>query len=306
MAHHTNHRRILASSLDLDSPIDHHLSSTSMDPTLKNKRHPKPTNPDPTVPSSKLFYMSKSNLNLRTTQNPTKHPPSPPPNCIDIRLQAKAMTLSADFDACRFSIIRPKHQQPKKKVSGPKVVGKLESKTATAKEDESSKVKKLSSKDQQQQESRMKVEESAGVNEKKSKEVKDHHDLLEWNDMDKRMSSVSLKGRRRSFCGSQVELTDFLASNGAKIVSVDMPPFMQIHAIRCARNAYDSLEKFTSRTLASTLKKEFDQIYGPAWHCLWGTSFGSFVTHSVGGFLYFSMDQKLYVLLFKTTVQRAE
>ncbi|KAJ6760604.1 DYNEIN LIGHT CHAIN [Salix purpurea] len=194
------------------------------------------------------------------------------------------MTLSADFDACRFSIIKPKHQQPKKKVSGPKVVGKLESKTATAKEDESSK----------------------GVNEKKSKEVKDHLDLLEWNDMDKRMSSVSLKGRRRSFCGSQVELTDFLASNGAKIVSVDMPPFMQIHAIRCARNAYDSLEKFTSRTLASTLKKEFDQIYGPAWHCIVGTSFGSFVTHSVGGFLYFSMDQKLYVLLFKTTVQRAE
>ncbi|KAJ6374185.1 hypothetical protein OIU78_029816 [Salix suchowensis] len=253
MAHHTNHRRILASSLDLDSPIDHHLSSTSMDPTLKNKRHPKPTNPDPTVPSSKLFYMSKSNLNLRTTQKPTKHPPSPPPNCIDIRLQAKAMTLSADFDACRFSIIKPKHQQPKKKVSGPKVVGKLESKTATAKEDESSKVKKLSSKDQQQQqqqESRMKVEESAGVNEKKSKEVKDHHDLLEWNDMDKRMSSVSLKGRRRSI--------------------------LWIHAIRCARNAYDSLEKFTSRTLASTLKKEFDQIYGPAWHCIVGTSFGIF------------------------------
>jgi hypothetical protein len=269
MAHSTNHRRILASSLDFDSPINHHPSSTSMDPTLKSKRHPKPTNPDPIVPSSELLFMSKSGLNLKTTQKPTKHLPSPPPNCIDIHLQAKAMTVSADFDACRFSSIKPKHQQPKKKVIGTKVVEKLESKTATAKGDESSKdqrVKKLSSKDQQQLDNRKKAEEFAGVNETKSKEVvtstvkdkkevKAHHDLLEWNDMNKSMPSVSLTGRRRSFCGSQVELTDFLASNGAKIVSVDMPPFMQIHAIRCARNTCDSLEKFTSRTLASTLKK---------------------------------------------------
>jgi len=52
--------------------------------------------------------------------------------------------------------------------------------------------------------------------------------------------------------------------------------------------------------------QEFDGAYGPAWHCIVGTSFGSFVTHSTGGFLYFSMDQKVYVLLFKTTVHRAD
>lgn len=52
--------------------------------------------------------------------------------------------------------------------------------------------------------------------------------------------------------------------------------------------------------------QEFDGVYGPAWHCIVGTSFGSFVTHSVSGFMYFSMDQKLYILLFKTTVQRAD
>ena len=50
--------------------------------------------------------------------------------------------------------------------------------------------------------------------------------------------------------------------------------------------------------------QEFDGVYGPAWHCIVGTSFGSYVTHSVGGFLYFSMDQKLYILLFKTAVQK--
>jgi hypothetical protein len=52
--------------------------------------------------------------------------------------------------------------------------------------------------------------------------------------------------------------------------------------------------------------QEFDGVYGPAWHCIVGTSFGSFVTHSVGGFLYFSMDQKLYILIFKTAVQKAD
>lgn len=80
---------------------------------------------------------------------------------------------------------------------------------------------------------------------------------------------------------------------------------MQIHAVGLARNTKDSLEKFTSKSLALALKKEFDEVYGPAWHCIVGTSFGSFVTHSVGGFLYFALDQKLYILLFKTSVQRA-
>ncbi|KAK6123349.1 hypothetical protein DH2020_042909 [Rehmannia glutinosa] len=128
----------------------------------------------------------------------------------------------------------------------------------------------------------------------------------------KRRSSVSSippvvnGGRRRSFCSSQVELADFFSCTGVKVVAVDMPPFMQIHAVDCARKAHDSLEKFTSKTLAHTLKKEFDGVYGPAWHCIVGTSFGSFVTHSVGGFMYFSMDHKLYILLFKTTVQRAD
>lgn len=110
---------------------------------------------------------------------------------------------------------------------------------------------------------------------------------------------------RRSLCDAQVELSNFLVTNCAKLVSADMPPFMQIHAVGFARNTKDSLEKFTSKSLALSLKKEFDGAYGPAWHCIVGTSFGSFVTHSVGGFLYFSLDQKVYVLLFKTTVQRA-
>lgn len=66
---------------------------------------------------------------------------------------------------------------------------------------------------------------------------------------------VAAGGRRRSFCSSKTELADFLSCNGVKVVSADMPPFMQIHAVDFARKTYDSLEKFTAKTLASTLKK---------------------------------------------------
>ncbi|KAF6150230.1 hypothetical protein GIB67_000104 [Kingdonia uniflora] len=53
---------------------------------------------------------------------------------------------------------------------------------------------------------------------------------------------------------------------------------------------------------AIPIPQEFDSSYGPAWHCIVGTSFGSYVTHSLGGFVYFSID-KVYVLLFKTSVE---
>ncbi|XP_073158060.1 uncharacterized protein [Henckelia pumila] len=122
------------------------------------------------------------------------------------------------------------------------------------------------------------------------------------------VSSLPLdnRGRRKSICGSQIELSGFFSCAGVRVVAVDMPPSVQIHAVNCARKTHDSLEKFTSKSLAFTLKKEFDGAYGPAWHCIVGTSFGSFVTHSVGGFIYFSMDHRIYILLFKTTVQKAD
>lgn len=212
-----------------------------------------------------------SKLNpLHQKPNKIYHPP--PEGYVDTHLQAKATTLSADFDSINKS----------------KQLKRNERRTCK------DKIKKLSSGDNQD------LEKKKDINCNDKEVMKD---LIEGLDI-KRMTVSG--GRRRSFGGSQVELGDFLANNGAKIVSVDMPPFMQIHAVDFARKTHDSLEKFTSKTLALTLKKEFDGVYGPAWHCIVGTSFGSFVTHSVGGFLYFSMDQKLYVLLFKTTVQKAD
>ncbi|XP_047308864.1 dynein light chain LC6, flagellar outer arm [Impatiens glandulifera] len=95
--------------------------------------------------------------------------------------------------------------------------------------------------------------------------------------------------------------------NNVRVRASDMPIALQNKAFNCARENLDSMkgEKLDSKRLALALKKDFDASYGPAWHCIVGTSFGSYVTHSVGGFLYFSID-KVYILLFRTAVEPLE
>lgn len=109
----------------------------------------------------------------------------------------------------------------------------------------------------------------------------------------------------------EVNLAATAISLNVRLRSSDMPAHMQQHALRFTRSLVDdyyseSSAPKTSRPnpthLARALKKEFDDAYGPAWHCVVGKSFGSFVTHSPAGFLYFSIDS-LSVLLFKTEVQ---
>ncbi|XP_062222946.1 uncharacterized protein LOC133921885 [Phragmites australis] len=87
-----------------------------------------------------------------------------------------------------------------------------------------------------------------------------------------------------------------------RVRAADMPLALQRRAIRLAYEAIAAMPRLDSKRLALALKKEFDTAYGPAWHCIVGTSFGSYVTHSLGGFLYFSVD-KVYILLFRTAVE---
>lgn len=87
-----------------------------------------------------------------------------------------------------------------------------------------------------------------------------------------------------------------------KVRAANMSPAMQRKAFRCAREVMKETNKLDSKRIALALKKEFDISFGPAWHCIVGTSFGSYVTHSLGGFLYFSID-KVYILLFRTAVE---
>ncbi|GMI79471.1 hypothetical protein HRI_001616400 [Hibiscus trionum] len=102
----------------------------------------------------------------------------------------------------------------------------------------------------------------------------------------------------------QVKLAAIAISLDVRLRSSDMPVYMQEHALRCTRRLLDSPPKPrpSLTNLARAIKKEFDSVYGPAWQCVIGTSFGSFVTHSPGGFLYFSIDS-FSILLFKTEVE---
>ncbi|KAJ4866487.1 Dynein light chain type 1 family protein [Raphanus sativus] len=88
-----------------------------------------------------------------------------------------------------------------------------------------------------------------------------------------------------------------------RVRASDMPLSVQKRAFSLSRELLNATPgKADNKRLALALKKDFDSAYGPAWHCIVGTSFGSYVTHSVGGFIYFQID-KVYVLLFKTAVE---
>ncbi|KAF4376102.1 hypothetical protein CsatB_017835 [Cannabis sativa] len=312
MANRTTQRRILAAGGGGGGPNS--KSSSMSDHTLHNPDPILPSKPSPLLKNNNNISLSRSldhGQYVRTVQKPTSRNNN---NKVILSLidstyfhQPKSKTMSSSaaasptVDSTKHSLSKARTGQPRKATVNDK-----------EEEDDYGKGSGDSCKDQ----SKKSTKEGER---KKFSQVMLRKDNKKEEQRLQQRHSVSLPfagngigtgtgsgGRRRSLCETHVELAAVFASNGVKVVSADMPPFMQIHAVEFARKAHDSLEKFTSRTLASALKKEFDGVYGPAWHCIVGSSFGSFVTHSVGGFLYFSMDQKLYILLFKTAVQRAD
>ncbi|KAL1371574.1 hypothetical protein HN51_001799 [Arachis hypogaea] len=307
MAHRPTQRRNPA------APLQYNPSSSTVTAPAKAKNtttatagsaavpfpYPKP-NPDLIAqlsrPNNHSSFMAKqfSSLNLGPNTHKTKQ---------HALSHAKSMTSSCIVDSSsKLSLLKPITASSNNKLA-PKVEKEGAKRSSLEKKPQKSKLHGLLA---MKNENEKRKKKSSVV--EKSKNPVEEEEEEGHGDGDKRrscvVSSVS-SGRRRSMCGpSEAELGDVFAINGVKLVSADMPPFMQIHAVDCARKTLDSMEKFTSKTLALSLKKEFDGVYGPAWHCIVGTSFGSYVTHSVGGFLYFSMDQKLYILLFKTAVQK--
>ncbi|KAE7998852.1 hypothetical protein FH972_003351 [Carpinus fangiana] len=60
---------------------------------------------------------------------------------------------------------------------------------------------------------------------------------------------------RKSVSHVETNLASVAAFLQVKVLVSDMPGFMQVHAFRCARCTYDSLEKFSSKHMAFNLKK---------------------------------------------------
>lgn len=81
------------------------------------------------------------------------------------------------------------------------------------------------------------------------------------------------------------------------VKAVDMSDSLQAAAIEIAQKAF---EDFTvEKDIAQYIKKEFDRQYGVTWHCIVGKSFGSYVTHETGNFMYYYLGS-IAILLFKS------
>lgn len=75
-----------------------------------------------------------------------------------------------------------------------------------------------------------------------------------------------------------------------------MPEEIQVKIFELADQ---SLSYKIEKDIATYLKKELDQQYGATWHVIVGKSFGSYVTHEQGFFIYFYIGE-LAFLIFKS------
>ena len=91
-------------------------------------------------------------------------------------------------------------------------------------------------------------------------------------------------------------------SSPALAVSVkraDMSEEAVALAVQVATDTIDLFGIESHRDIAKSLKEEFDRELSPAWQCIVGQRFGSFITHAQGTFVYFLVDD-LAILLFRT------
>lgn len=72
---------------------------------------------------------------------------------------------------------------------------------------------------------------------------------------------------------------------------------MQVKVFELAQDAMKNYK--VEKDIATYLKKEMDYLYAPSWHVIVGESFGSYVTHEQGNFIYFYLGE-LAFLLFKS------
>lgn len=229
MAHHPTHRRNLASSDP--NPMDptskkHHSFTTTTAGGSTTKPYPKHPDPNTIQNISNNFSKLHTHHKLLASLKPSSRQQ-------DTHLQAKAMSISTISDSSSTSLTKSK-SLCRRNLSDSERVPKKPSKKVSHEE---------------QDIKREITEEIKKIPKKECDEIKR---------CPVSVATVAGSGRRRSFGCTEMELGDFFSRNGVKVVSVDMPPFMQIHAVDFARKACDSLEKFTARTLASTLKKVID------------------------------------------------
>ncbi|KAL5809233.1 hypothetical protein ACOSQ3_029924 [Xanthoceras sorbifolium] len=84
----------------------------------------------------------------------------------------------------------------------------------------------------------------------------------------------------------------------AVVRETDMPEELQSHVTELAYQALDLHEVSDCQSIARYIKQKFDEVYGPAWHCVVGKDFGSCITHLCGSFIFFRVEMMEF-LVFK-------
>lgn len=95
--------------------------------------------------------------------------------------------------------------------------------------------------------------------------------------------------------GENVRVTD----RKATVLNSEMPEDMTLNAIELCNQALDKCKEGTpnqEREIAKHVKEQFDKQYGAAWHCAFGSNFGSHCTYEGGRFLFFNIGQYNLVL----------
>ena len=72
---------------------------------------------------------------------------------------------------------------------------------------------------------------------------------------------------------------------------------MQQHAVDCCKHAFE--QKRILDDIAEVMKKEFDIMYQPTWHCIVGRGLGAHVTHQQNCYIFFHWGE-IGVLLWRT------
>lgn len=52
--------------------------------------------------------------------------------------------------------------------------------------------------------------------------------------------------------------------------------------------------------IADHIRKKFDRDHGKGWSCIVGRSFGSYVTHEIKRYMYYSVQPGTYILLWRS------
>ena len=95
-----------------------------------------------------------------------------------------------------------------------------------------------------------------------------------------------------------------MSNEKAIVYAEDMTDEMMNEAIKTAKNAFQSSSNRVSggpyKETAAMIRSHFDKQYGPHWNCIVGRSFGSYVTHEIKTYIYFSVKAHVAVLLWKT------